>query len=144
MLYSHKHLNHNSKTNTYSGKNRQIQIQHIGGDSLLFRYECFINFWLRLFDTRRETQFLKVFRNHTMLTPPPTFSTSCGPVSTSPHHGRTPTSPHHGRNSTKSFSKSSKFSGPSLPGMTSYTLQPYFLSGVYHDKCDCHILCAQA
>ena len=29
----------------------------------------FINFWLRFFDTRRETQFLKVFRNHTMLIP---------------------------------------------------------------------------
>ena len=28
----------------------------------------FINFWLRFFDTRRETQFWKVFANHTMLT----------------------------------------------------------------------------
>ena len=28
----------------------------------------FISFWLRLFDTRRETQFLKVSRNHTRLT----------------------------------------------------------------------------
>ena len=32
---------------------------------------------------------------------------------------------------------------PSLPGMTSLTLQPYFLSGVYYDNCDCHILCAR-
>ena len=30
------------------------------------------------FNTRRETQFLKVFRNHTMLTPPPTFGPSRG------------------------------------------------------------------
>ena len=31
----------------------------------------FINFWFRFFDARRETQFLKVFRNDTILTPPP-------------------------------------------------------------------------
>ena len=30
----------------------------------------FINFWLPFFDSRGETQFLKVFRNHTMLTIP--------------------------------------------------------------------------
>ena len=34
----------------------------------LFRYKRFINFWRRFVDTRRETQFLKVFRNYTMLT----------------------------------------------------------------------------
>ena len=32
------------------------------------------------------------------------------------------------------FFKILKFSGPSLPGMTSSTLQPYFLSGVYYDN----------
>ena len=37
-----------------------------------------------------------------------------------------------------------KFSGPSLPGMTSFTLQPFFLSGVYYDNFDCYILCARA
>ena len=37
-----------------------------------------------------------------------------------------------------------KFSGPWLPGMTSFTLQSYFLSGVYYDNCDCHILCTPA
>ena len=83
----------------------------------------FINFWLRFFDTRRETQFLKVFCNHTMLTTPPTFSTSqsvfagrdlknltdAATVENSTNslptwsnvnlqlHGRTPTSQHHGR-----------------------------------------------
>ena len=36
----------------------------------------FISFWLWFFHTRWETQFLKVFRNHTMLTKPPTFGTS--------------------------------------------------------------------
>ena len=42
-----------------------------------------------------------------------------------------------------SFSKFPILS-PSLPGMTSFTLQPYFQSGVYYDNCDCHILCARA
>ena len=46
--------------------------------SVVSSTNSFINFWLRFFDTRRETQFLKVFCNHTMLTSPPTFGTSCG------------------------------------------------------------------
>ena len=77
--------------------------------TLLFRYELFINFWLRLFDTRRETQFLKVFRLIICKQHPQSFaylviqshflnswsdsnfSTSL-PDPTSHHHGRTPTS----------------------------------------------------
>ena len=51
----------------------------------------------KFFDTRRETQFLKVFRNHTMLITPTTFGTSRGLISNSQLHGRTPTSQHHGR-----------------------------------------------
>ena len=115
--------------------------------TLLFRYEPFISFWFRFFDTRRETQYLKVFRNHTMLTTPPTFGTSRGPISnsqlhsltpTSQHQGRTPTSqhlgrnstsPHHGRNSTDViFFKIFQILSPSFLGMTSSTLQPHFLS----------------
>ncbi len=87
--------------------------------------------------TRRERKFLKVFRNHTMLTTPPTFGTSrdildlnssslVGTRKTQLNyrelnflppwsnvnpqlHGRTSTSQHHGRTSNESFSKSSKF-----------------------------------
>ena len=70
---------------------------------------AFINFWLRFFDTRRET-ILKSLSYHTMLTTPPNarhiswsnfnfstpwsdpnFSTSLSDP-TSHHHGRTPTS----------------------------------------------------
>ena len=40
------------------------------------------------------------------------------------------------------FFKIFKFSGPSLLGITSFTLQPHFLSGIYYDNYDCHILCA--
>ena len=58
----------------------------------------------------------------------PNFSTLWSDA-TSLHHGRTPTSQHHCRYSTESFSKSFKFSGPSLLGMTSSTLQLHFLSG---------------
>ena len=54
-----------AQANTSTYANRQI---------LLFKYERIINFWLQFFNTRREKQFLKVFRNHTMLTTPPTFA----------------------------------------------------------------------
>ena len=67
----------------------QIQSNTKHGPILLFRYEPFINFWLRFFYTGRDTQFLKVFRNHTMLTSPPKFGTSRGAISISQHHGRT-------------------------------------------------------
>ena len=42
------------------------------------------------------------------------------------------------------FFKIFKFSGSSYLGMMSFTLQPHFLSGVYYDNFDCHILCAWA
>ena len=94
VLYAHNHNdinNNNSTTNTYSNtvkSNTQAETQA----TPLFGYEPFINFWLRFFDTRRETQFLKVFRNHTMLTTPLTFGISRSPISISQHHGRNSTS----------------------------------------------------
>ena len=115
--------------------------------------------------TRGETQFLKVFRNHTMLTTPQNvqhiswsnlnFSTPWSDP-TSHHHGRTPTStvclngrelnclPTWSKVNSRLFFKIFKFSEPLLPGMTSFTLQLHFLFGVYYDNCDCHILCARA
>ena len=42
------------------------------------------------------------------------------------------------------FFKNLKFSGPSLPGMTSSPLQPHFLSGVNYDNSDGNILCTRA
>ena len=39
-------------------------------DSVVLDTNRFINFWLRFFDTKRETQFLKVYANHIILTPP--------------------------------------------------------------------------
>ena len=83
-------------------------MQNTGG-TFLFRYERFINFWLRFFDTKRET-ILKSLTYHTMLTtsfngrnptlyPNDRNSTIVfrGPTSKSPLHVRTLTSQHHGR-----------------------------------------------
>ena len=119
---------------------------------------AFINFWLQFFDTRRETQFLKIFRNHTMQM---TLQRSANLVvqsqflniivGTQLHlsaiEADNPTVYLHGLKSTPNwfFFKIFKFSGPSLPGMPSFTLQPHFhISGVYYDNCDWRILCARA
>ena len=194
MLYSHNH----NQSQQYIFKCKytthiQIQMQEQSTSNtqatLLFRYEPFINFWLRFFDTRREIQFLKVFHNHTMLTTSfngqnPTLCPNGrnstiifhGPTSKSQLPGRTPllhtmvglnfstpswSDPNfnclpqrqttqlsvyiaQSQLPTDLFLKIFKFSGPSLPSMTSFILQPHFLSGVYYDNCDCHILCMQA
>ena len=42
------------------------------------------------------------------------------------------------------FFKFFQILSPSLPSMISSTLQPNFLSGVYYDNGDCHILCVRA
>ena len=57
-----------------------------------------------------------------------------GPISNPQLHGRTQSSQHHGRTSTKSFFKIFQIISPSLLGMTSSTLQPHFLFGVYYDN----------
>ena len=151
--------------------------------SPLLRYERFINFWLRFFDAGRERQFLKVFRNYTMLTKPKRlthlvvqsqflstmvgtqlFNAMVGPqllhiivgpqlltimVGTqlllSAIEADNPTLSLHRPKSTPNwhFFKIFKFWGPSLPGMTSFTFQHHFPSGVYYDNCDCHIICAR-
>ena len=54
-------INHESNT-----IHTQMQTQ---GDSVVSGTNGFINFWLRFFDMRRETQFWKVYADHTMLTP---------------------------------------------------------------------------
>ena len=120
----HELLSYNVVYYTYIYANHTIQntVQNTQVTPL-FRYDRFINFCVQFFDTRRETQFLKVFRNHSMLTTPPTFGTSSGVLdlnSSLPVEIRkiqpyastveTSTSQHHGRNSTEPFSKSSKFS----------------------------------
>ena len=67
LLYSHSH-NHNDinhKSNTM-----YTQMQNTGG-LCRFRYERVYELLASVHcDTRRETQFLKVFANHTMRTPP--------------------------------------------------------------------------
>ena len=104
--------------------------------------------------TRGERQFLKVFHNHTMLTTPPTFThlvvqflnTMVGPnFNCLPLRQTTQLSAYIVQNQLPIlFFKIFKFSRPLLPGMTLFTLQLHFLSGVYYDNCDCYILCTQA
>ena len=60
MLYNHDDPNYNS---TYTNIN--------AGRLCRFRYERIYEFLTSVHgDTRGETQFLKVYTNHTMLTPP--------------------------------------------------------------------------
>ena len=85
-------------------------------------------------ETRRDTQFIKAYVNHTKRDPPPhTPHLAVSKISTylcrsrtktiwSDHIRKNPTAIFNGRNPTElSFSKILKFSGPSLPGMTSTT-----------------------
>ena len=163
MLYNHDDLN----PTVHIQMQIQIwkQVNTIQVDSVVSGTNGLLTSCLWFFDTRREIRFLKVFRNHT---PPPTFSTSHGVLdlnSSLPVEilktqlldsmAESPTTSSmvkiqlsndclHGPMSTFNwrFFKILKFSGPSLPGMTSSTLQSFFLSGVYYDNGDCHILCA--
>ena len=127
-------INHKSNTNTYSYSN----ICANTGGLCHFRYErVYQRLALVHSDTRRETQFLKVFSNHTMLTPPQRaahllmFKISMG------RDPKNPTTSFNGQNpilastiqSQLTLFKILKFSGPYLRGMTSSTLQPHFLSG---------------
>ena len=95
-----------------------IQIQ---ADSFVSNTNGFINFLSSVHgDTRRETQFLKAYANYTMLTPPQraaylvVFKISVG------------------RDLQNSTTRQ-KTQLTSLLGMTSSTLHPHFLSGVYYD-----------
>ena len=57
----------------------QIHMQYTYRRTLLFLVRTILlTSWLQFFNARRKTPFLKVFRNHTMLTPPSTFDRSRG------------------------------------------------------------------
>ena len=183
--YIYNTLANTIQTNT--GGNRRMQIQ--AGSIIQEQTHLLTSDFGS--STRGERQFLKVFRNYTMLTTPPTLGTFRGGLdlnSSLPVEIRkiqpytstveTPTTRLHGReltslsqwqklnclpawpnlksststvclNGPKStpnwlLFKIFKFSGPSLPGLTTFTLQLHFLSGVYNDNCDCHIFCVRA
>ena len=141
-------------------------------DSVVSGTNAFINFWLRLFNTRRE-RHNSYYANHPQRSahlvefkisvgrdPKILIAAATEENSTTRLHGRNSSLDLHSQMSTPqlyaSMAKNSllclhgpistlfkilKFSGPSLLGMTSSTLQPYFLSGVYYDNGDRHILC---
>ena len=122
----------------------------------LFSYERFINFWLRFFDTRRETQFLKTFRNYIMLTISNAVRHMMSKISVGrdlqnsnfeiPQWQRTLLSACMGQSQFLNwlFFQNPQILNTSLLGMPSSTLQSHFLSGIYYDNDDCHILSARA
>ena len=106
-----------------------IQIQ---ADTVVSGTKAFINFWLRFFEARKETQFLKVYANHTTWLHPHARcilwclrSQSLEICKTWPHASMAET---QRSNLNWHFFKIFKFSGPFSPGMSSSTLQPHFLS----------------
>ena len=133
-----------------------IQI-HNTGQLCCSGTNSFISFWLQFFDTRRDTILtmltppqhtahlvvvkISVGRDPKILTqwPNPQLLDSMAENSIlSAPIAENSTVCLHGPISTFNwlFFKNLKFSGPSLPGMTSSTLQPHFLSGVYYDNGD--------
>ena len=122
-----------------------IQI-HIQVDSVVSNTNGFINFWLQSFDMRREIQIIKAHANHTMLTSPTMRHILwCYGVISAGRDLKTQPLPSTAENSIKCLFKILIFSGPSLLGLASSTLQCHFLSGgllLTYD--DCHILSAWA
>ena len=110
-----------------------------------FRYEQFINFWLRFFDTRRENQFLKVLAN---------------PILSDPNAQRILwclRSLSVEIRKTQLYLRRSKFNSQltlfqNLPNSQEHLFRAWFhlhaspisCLGIYYDNGDCHILCARA
>ena len=112
---------------------------------------AFINFWLRFFDTKRE-RHNSYYADHTIwphkrAAHPVMFTISVGrdpKNSTVCLNGRNPNFSTSWSDLNCIFFKIFQILSPSLLGMTSSTLQPHFLSVVYYDNGDCHILNARA
>ena len=106
-----------------------------------------------LSDTRRETQFLRAYANHSMLIPlhAVVVSKISTPVETKTDllwfNPKNSNAPFNGRTSTDCLFKLQKFSGPSLPGATSSTHSihsngypdPFPVWGFIMTDNDCHI-----
>ena len=130
ISHSHDDIKHISNTNHI-----QIQMQ---ADSIVSGTNGLTSGFGPWRHEERDTQFLKVFANYTMLTPPQRatylgmFKISVGRDAKSPttsfNGNKKPTPCLNDQNPIRLF-KIHKFSGPSLLGMTSSTLQPHFLSG---------------
>ena len=133
VYYNKNDINLNSNTNTYSNT----------GGLFRFGYERVYKFLTSVHgDTRRETQFLKAYVNHTMLTPLQRaahlvmfkISINLCRSRSEKLNCRKPNYSFNGRMLNYCLFKILKFSGPSLLGMTSSTVQPISCLGVYYDK----------
>ena len=105
----------------------QIHIQ-ILADSVVSDTNRFINFWLQSFDTKRETQIIKAYANHTMMTPPLRAAHLVFKISIHLCWSRSEKLNCYLQRSTSTNSE------PYLLCMTLYTLQPHFCLGVYYDR----------
>ena len=136
--------------------------QHKCRRTLLFRYEWFINSWLWSITTRGE-RHNSYYADHTIWPHQRAvhlvmFKISVGrdpkiPTTSSTIENLTLCPNGRELNYLPPWSninfQLTLFQNPQIlrtisSGVTLSTLQPYFLSGVYYDNCDCHILCARA
>ena len=144
-IYRRKQANINPYANAGY---RRVQMQV---DSIISDTNGLLISWIQFIDTRRETQFSKnlcwphkraadfvMFKISVCRVPKNTSTSSTAQIQLSTQISASI--------STLNclFFKILKFSGLSLPGMTSSTLQPISYSGVYYDNGDCQILCARA
>ena len=119
VVYYNHNINHNRNT-------VHTQIQNTSR-LCCFRYERFINFWLQFIVTQGERQFLLCWPHarHILWCLRSQFISASWDLK----NGRKFNSMPPWSNLNCLFFKILKFSGLSLPGMTSSTLQPHFLSG---------------
>ena len=136
----------------------QTHLQILANTQYKYRWLCcwgtngFINFCLRFFiDTRRERHNSEKSFVILLCKPHPQSSAHLVVFKISIYLGRLRSEKRNSSTqwpnpqlSTWLFFKILKFSGPSLPSMTSSTLQPISCLEVYYDNGDCHILCARA
>ena len=126
---------------TLTQMHKQIQADYFVSDT-----KGFINFWFRSLAKRGERQVLKAYANYIMLTSSQRTAHlvifkisiclcwSRSENSTACLNGRKLNCPFNSRILNISLFKILQLSGPFLLGMTSSTLHPYFLSGVYNDR----------
>ena len=104
---------------------------------LSFQHCChfngFNNFWLRSFDTRRETHFLKVYDNHTTLTPPPRAAHLVMFKISTCRNPKNSTARLNGRKLNYFFSKSSNSPDHLFWGLRHLHSSPVSCLGVYYD-----------
>ena len=131
----------------------RIQIQNTGG-LCCFRYEQVYKFLTSVLDDGRgDTQFLKVYANHTMLTPPPRAAHLVMFKNSVSRDPKNPTTSFNGQNSTPASMVQSQLTlfhyPPILRTISSghdviHTPASFPVWGFIMTNDDCYILCSRA